>query len=101
MVEDSPGVDEVEGGVREGEVLGVGGAGVRREAKELEPVPGVVDRALGEVDAGQGPRLGPRPLQVIGPHPDADLEHVLRLRLVKAGEVAEVGLQPVALAPAP
>lgn len=96
VVEDAPGVDEVEAAVGEGELLGVGD--IHRPVEPLAREPSTREQcgALGQIHADrQSARSSP--LEEVRPRADADLEDALAAPARKLREAEDqASVQPVA-----
>src|SRR5262249_8988848 len=78
VMDDSPGVDEIEPAVGEGEVLGIGPLEPSRQARRLESPPREAHTVLGQVHAGQ-PRARASEALRIRPRADSHLQDFLSL----------------------
>jgi hypothetical protein len=92
VVDHTPGVDEVEGIVVKGEILGISLFEPRPQAEEFKASARVCYGPLCEVDPAEDcARFGES--LVIRAEPDADLEHTLPARALKRGKLLDVGLK--------
>jgi hypothetical protein len=95
VVEHAVRVDEIEARVFEGKSLRVGAEHVGFEPFEPEPLAGSRDGCVREVDAGRA-RAGADEAHEVRGQADADLEHVLVLCRLEAGDVRDERLDGVA-----
>jgi hypothetical protein len=94
-MEDSPRVHDIKGVVIEREVLRVCHPHVRFEAIEAESLSREGYRSLRQVDPSQRARARLCPLQVVGPHTNADLENIAAGSLTEPGKLEDERLQLV------
>jgi len=94
MVEDAPGVDDIEGTVLEGKVLRVGGLHAPLEPFQRQSSLHELDGVLGEVDAGRD-RAGASKPDEVSAEPDTDFEQPLSPCFVEGRELQNVWIELV------
>src|SRR5580704_2942212 len=95
MVHDAVGIDDVEGIVGKGQLLGVGHPQIGLIAGLLATPTGPLDGSCREIYAcGIGPSF--QPFQIVSPHPDSDLEDAKPASALEICEFEDEWFQRVA-----
>src|SRR5207247_8069464 len=94
VVKDAPGIDKVERGVRERQLLRVCDPYLSWKVLERETLPGEVDRRSREIDAGRD-CSGSREIDEVRRRSGADLEHPLPTPAREVGKAEDERLRAV------
>jgi hypothetical protein len=94
MVDHAPGINDIEGRILEGQVLGIPLFKLRCETEEFQAPLRVRHGPLGQVDSGKD-RARRRESLVVGTESDAYLKHALAACAFERCKILDVGLELV------